>query len=87
MITGEQAKAARKLLGWTVVDLASRSGVGQTTLLRFELGTRTLEERYVAQVRRALERGGVEFSDSEPPRLKADRTRPAWDAPPGNPDE
>jgi len=36
MITGERVKAARKMLGWSVADLVSRSGVGRNAIASFE---------------------------------------------------
>ncbi len=36
MISSEQIKAARSLLGWKGKDLGAKSGVGITTLRRYE---------------------------------------------------
>jgi hypothetical protein len=36
MITGAQAKAARKLLGWDRGQLALKAGMGETALRRFD---------------------------------------------------
>ena len=36
MISSKQIKAARSLLGWKGKDLADKSGVGITTLRRYE---------------------------------------------------
>jgi ribosome-binding protein aMBF1 (putative translation factor) len=38
MITGEQVKAARKLLGWSQARLSSKSGFGDSTIAKFERG-------------------------------------------------
>ena len=37
MLSSSQIKAARALLGWSGTDLADKSGVGITTLRRYEL--------------------------------------------------
>ena len=37
MVCSEQIKAARALLGWSAGELAKRSGVGATTLRRYEM--------------------------------------------------
>jgi transcriptional regulator with XRE-family HTH domain len=57
VITGEQIKAARKLLGWTPFRLAPRAGMGHTLLRQFEDGARPS----AARLRAALEAEGVEF--------------------------
>jgi transcriptional regulator with XRE-family HTH domain len=38
MITGEQVKAARELLGWSHVRLAGKSGLSDATVAKFERG-------------------------------------------------
>jgi transcriptional regulator with XRE-family HTH domain len=38
MITGEQVKAARKLLGWSQMLLALEASLDQTTVAKFERG-------------------------------------------------
>ena len=37
MISAEQIKASRALLGWSAAELAKRSTVGATTLRRYEM--------------------------------------------------
>lgn len=37
MLSGAQCRMARGLLGWSVQELSSRSGVGTTTIKRVEL--------------------------------------------------
>ena len=37
MLSSSQIRAARALLGWSGTDLAEKSGVGITTLRRYEL--------------------------------------------------
>jgi transcriptional regulator with XRE-family HTH domain len=62
MITGEQVKAARKLLGWSQMTLAFEAGINQTTVAKFERGESRAEERTVSTIKRTLEGAGVEAS-------------------------
>lgn len=61
LITPDQCRAARALMGWSRADLAARSGVGASTLSDFEGGKRVPYARTLVDVRRALEAGGVTF--------------------------
>jgi transcriptional regulator with XRE-family HTH domain len=49
------------MLGWSREDLAERSKVSAATLADFEAGKRTPYNRTLADIRRALEDGGIEF--------------------------
>lgn len=62
-ITVAQVRAARGLLGWSQTDLASASGVSRPTIADFEAGKRTPYARTIDELRRSLERAGVEFID------------------------
>jgi transcriptional regulator with XRE-family HTH domain len=64
MLTIEQLRAARGLLGWSQSKLAARAGLSLPTVKRVEadLGPRVSEEAR-NKLRRALESGGVEFID------------------------
>jgi transcriptional regulator with XRE-family HTH domain len=66
MITGEQVKAARKLLGWSQVRLSSKSGFGDSTIAKFERGEMPLSVLSVSTIKRTLEGAGVEFHEGEP---------------------
>ncbi|HLH50441.1 MAG TPA: transcriptional regulator [Roseiarcus sp.] len=79
MITGEQVKAARNLLGWSTIDLASRSGVGRNAIASFEDQGSRPDEPFVEQIKGALERAGIEFSDRE---VTLKQGRATWDPPP-----
>jgi transcriptional regulator with XRE-family HTH domain len=62
MITGEQVKAARRLLGWTLFQAAVKAKVSESTVGKFENGAhRPLDLRIVA-IQRAFESAGVEFT-------------------------
>ena len=64
MITSEQIRASRALLGWTAQTLANASGVGVATIRRYELKNGvpggTVERLFKLQV--ALEQAGIEFT-------------------------
>ena len=62
MITGQQIKAARELLGWTPYRLAPRAGMGHTLLRQFEAGARVPDEESAARLKAALEEAGVTFT-------------------------
>ena len=64
MLTIEQLRAARGLLGWSQSKLAERAGLSLPTVKRVEidLGLRVSEEAR-NKLRRALESAGVEFID------------------------
>ncbi|HLW92053.1 MAG TPA: transcriptional regulator [Roseiarcus sp.] len=82
MITGDQVKVARKLLGWSQDRLAGVVGVGSTTILTFEKGRRQMSTLDLTVMRRVLEDAGVEFLEGRPPRLKTAVKRATWDQPP-----
>jgi transcriptional regulator with XRE-family HTH domain len=66
MITGEQVRVARKLLGWSQLALALEAGVTQGTVANFEAGKKHLSVLSVSTIKRTLEGAGVEFTESEP---------------------
>jgi transcriptional regulator with XRE-family HTH domain len=61
VITGEQIRRARELLGWTPYRLAPRAWIGHTLLRQFEKGARPIDAESAARLRAALEEAGVEF--------------------------
>jgi len=64
VISVEQVRAARALLGWSQTQLAKQAGLSLPTVKRVETerGPKVSEDsRYALQ--RALELGGVEFID------------------------
>jgi len=64
MLTIEQLRAARGLLGWSQSTLAARAGLSLPTVKRVEvdLGPRVSNESR-NKLRRTLELAGVEFID------------------------
>ena len=64
MISSGQIKAARMLLGWKGQDLADKSGVGITTLRRYEAqdGIPNANKFVIKAIKTCLEDAGVVFS-------------------------
>ena len=61
-ITGEQVRAARKLLGWSSVKTAVQSSVGVSLIKEFEGGRRSeLKPDALARLQSSFEAAGVEF--------------------------
>ncbi len=56
-----QCRAARGLLKWTQPRLANASGIGLSTINRYENQTRPPRETAVRSMKKALEGAGVEF--------------------------
>jgi transcriptional regulator with XRE-family HTH domain len=88
MITGPQIEAARRLLRWSVSDLARRAGMEIADVQDIENATRSPKWRLqdLAIIRATLEDVGMEFIDAvgvhfRPPGLEGgiviDRARPA----------
>lgn len=60
MLTVHATRAARGLLGWTLQDLAARTGISYETLSRFENG-RPVRASNAAKIAAAFEAEGVEL--------------------------
>jgi len=65
-ITPAECKAARKLVGWSVLDLAHRGGAEPMALSRFEARQGMLSLDTMTAIRSALEAAGVEFPGGAP---------------------
>ncbi len=63
MILSEQIKAARSLLDWDQKELATRAGVGITTVKRLEARSGVVGGTMdtVVRLKSALEAAGIEF--------------------------
>jgi transcriptional regulator with XRE-family HTH domain len=60
-ITPEQVRAARQLLGWTVVRLAARADASELAVRRYENGRGIGGRIDLTSIREMLEAAGVEF--------------------------
>lgn len=61
IISPQQSRGARGLLGWSQTQLCDAAKVGRATLTNFEAGNSTPYERTLRDIRAALEAAGVEF--------------------------
>lgn len=73
-----QCRAARGLLKWTQPRLAEASGIGLSTINRYENETRAPRAEAIERLRKTLEAEGIEFihankSGGEGVRLKGRR--------------
>lgn len=66
MITSEQIKAARAMLGLTVAEMAKLAGIGFTTMVRLESaeGVPAGNVKTLTAVKSAIEKAGIEFIGS-----------------------
>ncbi len=66
MITSDQIRAARSLLRWTGKELAEKSGVGFSTLMRLETeeGVPNAQAKTLEALRKAFEDAGGGFTGS-----------------------
>ena len=71
-ITIEQIKAARGLLNWTQGDLARATGISLTALNNIERQSASPRQSTMALIARALERGGVEFTEGPGVKLRGE---------------
>jgi transcriptional regulator with XRE-family HTH domain len=74
--TPAQCRAARALLNWSQATLAETSKVATKTVADFEREVRTPYDRTIADIRRALEAAGVEFTNGGQPGVRLKRARP-----------
>jgi len=59
MITPQQCRAARGLLGWTQQLLADKAQIGVVTMRQFELGANIPRRATLQVIEKALEAAGV----------------------------
>lgn len=66
MITSDQIRAARALLRWSGKDLAEKSGVGFSTVMKMESdsGVPNSNFKTFEALRKAFEDAGIEFIGS-----------------------
>ena len=69
MITGEQLRRARELLGWTRFKLSSRASLHPAIVERAEEALPVTAYQQ-ALLRNALEVAGIEFTNSDEPGVK-----------------
>ena len=66
MITSDQIRAARALLRWSGKDLAVKTGLGFSTLMRLEVldGVPSAQAKTLETIQKAFEKAGIEFIGS-----------------------
>ena len=64
MISAEQIKAARAMLGFSASELAVKANIGSATLKRYErqVGVPMANTRVLQQLKTVLEGHGIEFT-------------------------
>jgi len=63
LITSDQIRAARALLRWSGKDLAEKTGLGFSTLMRLEVldGVPSAQAKTLENIQKAFEKAGIEF--------------------------
>lgn len=74
MITIQQSRAARGLLGWTQQELADAAGLSKTAINNFEKDKSAIKMDSLKAIQMAFEALGVEFIGDTGVRLSHDRT-------------
>ncbi|MCB1562614.1 MAG: helix-turn-helix transcriptional regulator [Alphaproteobacteria bacterium] len=75
MLTVEQCRSARGLLGWTQQDLAEASGLSKTAINNFEKGRSDIKAESLNAVQVAFESADIEFLGHDGLRRKTDYVR------------
>ena len=75
MISIQQCRAARGLLGWTQQDLSEASGLSKTAINNFEKGHSDIKAESLKAIRMAFESADIEFLGNEGLRKRVDNTR------------
>jgi transcriptional regulator with XRE-family HTH domain len=78
LFTAAQCRAGRALLGWSQEQLASTAKVTKATLANFEASLSYPQDRTLADIRGALEAGGIKFDNGGvwPRQLTSDVLKP-----------
>jgi transcriptional regulator with XRE-family HTH domain len=64
MISAQHLRMARAGLGWTLIDLAERSGVNPNTISRYETGREGMSAK-LRKLEAALRAAGVIFGEED----------------------
>jgi transcriptional regulator with XRE-family HTH domain len=65
IITHQQCKAARDLLGWAQDDLSKKSKITKSTIADFERGVRNLRMGTLETIVDTFEKAGIRFENNE----------------------
>ena len=69
-MTSSQCRAGRALIDWTQPTLAEAASLGLSTVVDFERQRRRVSDDAIADMRRALEAAGVEFTNGKRPGVR-----------------
>lgn len=72
MLTIEQCRAARGLVGWTQQELADACGLSKTAINNFEKGHSDIKADSLKAIRSAFEKADIEFLDNQGLRRRTD---------------
>ncbi|MCB9983386.1 MAG: helix-turn-helix transcriptional regulator [Rhodospirillales bacterium] len=75
MISIEQCRGARGILGWTQQNLADSSGLSKTAINNFEKGHSDIKAESLRAIRMAFESADIEFLGQDGIRKKAENIR------------
>ncbi len=75
MITIEQCRGARGLIGWTQQDLADASGLSKTAINNFEKRHSDIKAESIKAIRMAFESMDIEFLEQDGVRKKSENLR------------
>lgn len=75
MLTIEQCRGARGLLGWTQQELADASGLSKTAINNFEKGHSDIKAESLRAIRMAFESAEIEFIEQDGLRKKSEDVR------------
>ena len=75
MLTHEQIRGARAMLGLTQAVLAERAGISKTGLNNIERGEADPKASTLRAIQRALEEAGVEFTNGDQPGVRLGRRK------------
>jgi ribosome-binding protein aMBF1 (putative translation factor) len=73
-MNGEQCRSGRKLLGWSLAELANKVNMNEMDVARFEAGLLRVPTIGSAMMGRVLEQAGAEFL-GDPPRATLRKPR------------
>jgi transcriptional regulator with XRE-family HTH domain len=80
MISIEQIKAARALLGWSQTELGQQAGLSLPTIKRLEGDTKLkVSEEARAKIIQTLEAAGIEFTNGRKPGVRLSRPKGSTD--------
>jgi len=66
MLVSTQVRMARAALGLSVRELAQRTGIADSTILRFETGRGGILAANLSRLQQVLEESGVTFISADP---------------------